>query len=86
MARVNPYTTLKEDFREFIDKCLCRHRVSMFRYAKATVLDGCTWKLNDLAERVQAAQQLGYTVEVKWTDDGLVVEYVKKLPDAPWWY
>lgn len=44
----------------------------------------CSWSLSNLAERVAAADQLGYDVVLKSDDSGLRVEYVAKIPSRPW--
>jgi hypothetical protein len=49
----------------------------MWFYPKGKLSEG-GWKLDDLAERVQAADQLGYDVKLRMADDGLRVEYVKR--------
>lgn len=82
--RVNPYETLKKEAQEWIRRALNPHRQSMWVYPKDKLGEG--WALVDLAERVRAASQLGYRVELVWKDDGLHVEYVKRPPQTPGWY
>ena len=82
---INPYMTLKREFEEWIRKVMTRRVVSMWVYPADTI--GTTkCNLMNLSERVQAAEQLGYGVRLRWTDAGLIVEYVEKLPRTPWWY
>ena len=40
--------------------------------------------LYDLYERVAAAEQLNYDVQLFATDDGLSVKYIEKNPKRPW--
>ena len=80
--RVMPYQRLLQSFREFVDKCQFRHRKTMWHYPKARLHEG--WKLSDLWERTAAAEQLDYDVQLLAKEDGLHVQYVKKIPDRPW--
>lgn len=82
MARQNPYTAIKSRFAEWMTQAINRRRISMWHYPKAKLKE--TWSLSDLWERVAAAEQLGFDVELKATPEGLRVEYVKKLPPRPW--
>ncbi len=54
----------------------------MFLYQKDRLTEG--WELRSLWERAAAGEQLGYEVQLKATPEGLVVEYIKKLPNTPW--
>jgi hypothetical protein len=54
----------------------------MWVYEKAVM--GGAFKLSDLAERVAAAEQLGYDVKLVNRDGDLQVFYVKKMPSRPW--
>jgi hypothetical protein len=78
----NPYTRLLESFREYVHKVTYRHRKTMWVYPKGR-LNG-SWNLTSLSERVAAADQLGYDVQLVNTDDGLGVVYVKRVPEAPY--
>jgi len=77
-----PYQRLLEDAREFAGQVKYRHEKLMWRYPKEKLNTG--WALNDLAERVSAADQLGYDVILRNSDDGLSVYYRKKVPDTPY--
>ncbi len=79
--RKTPYQMLMEDAREFASKVKYRHEKPMWRYPKENLNAG--WHLADIAERVSAADQLGYDVILKNTADGLCVYYRKKVPDTP---
>lgn len=39
-----------------------------------------SWKLQDLYDKTQTADLLGWDVRIKATDQGLFVEYVKRIP------
>jgi len=80
--RPNPYTTLANDAREWARSVLMARARTMWRYPKERLNEG--WPLSDLRERTAAADQLGYDVRLRATDDGLVVEYVKRPPPPPW--
>lgn len=83
MTTKNPYTRLVESARQFAFNVKYRHRREMFRYPEATTQKG--YRLDDLYQRVAAADQLGYDVELKCTEKGeLVVQYVKRIADAPY--
>ena len=79
---VNPYTTLQERFRDFANSCEYRKPKMMWIYPKARL--GGDWSLKDLWDRVAAAEQLGFDVGLFATEEGLIVKYLKKLPDRPW--
>ena len=81
----NPYAVLKAEAVEWIAKVHRRRRVQMWRYP-AKDIRTAQWNLFDLAERVRAADQLGFDVALRWVDDGLRVEYVERLPSTPYWY
>jgi hypothetical protein len=79
--RINPYTRLKEIGTEWANKIRFRDQRGMWFYPKKRLHEG--WSLDDLYERVSAAEQLGYVVELKATEDGLEVVYLKELPPTP---
>jgi len=81
MKRTNPYNYLKAQFVEFVNSVTYRRRVRMWTYPKAKLSQG--WSLVDLNERVASADQLGFDVQLRSTDDGLVVEYIAKIPTRP---
>lgn len=80
--RFNPYTALKRKFTEYVNGCVTRNTRSMWCYPKARLNDN--WNLRDLWERVAAAEQLGYDVQLSATEEGLTVKYVKKIPQRPY--
>lgn len=82
--RINPYDRLKQEAKKWALKVAYPLRKTMWRYPKADLLRDGGWHLADLWERVAAAEQLGWRVELTASDEGLVVTYVKKHEDAPW--
>jgi len=80
---LTPYQRLKADFQEWVLNATYRHTVTMWSYPKARLDEGCN--LTYLAERVQAATQLGYEVHLIVEEGDLIVKYKKRLPAKPWW-
>jgi hypothetical protein len=80
--RKNPYVMLLDEIKEHCRKIRFRHTKAMFWYRKEALATG--FRLDDLYQRVQAAEQLGYDVVLKAEDDGLHVQYVKKVPQTPY--
>lgn len=86
MKPVNPYTRLKQEAVEWIANAISPRKIQMFQYPAKSLFTE-SWNLHNLAERVRAADQLGFDVHLRWVDDqGLRVEYVSRLPSTPWWY
>ena len=79
--RKNPYQYLLEQINEFCDNLKYRHQVTMWKYPKNRLSEG--WPLLELYERVKAAEQLGYDVQLIAQDDGLLIQYVKQIPHIP---
>lgn len=79
---MNPYTALKKTASEWADKVTKRCRVRMWFYPSDRLDE--VWSISALKERVAAANQLGYDVELVSREDGLHVEYVKKIPNRPY--
>ena len=77
-----PYQHLLEDIQKFCKQIQFRHRKTMWTYPKAQL--GSGWNLKELWARTAAAEQLGYDVELIANDTGLIVRYVKKVPDVPY--
>ncbi len=77
-----PYQRLLDDIKEWTRKVRFRHEKVMWNYPKGRLKEG--WSLNDLWERVAAAEQLGYDVQLVANDDGLRVYYRKRVPDVPY--
>lgn len=80
---VNPYSALLEEAQTFVRQATRPNKRVMFLYPKDKVVGRSTYRLDDLAERVAAADQLGYDVHLVNKEDGLNVIYVKRLPPAP---
>lgn len=81
MKPKNPYQRLLDDIKEWCRKVKYRHEKTMWLYPKNRLDEG--WALRDLYERTQAAQQLGYDVQIVATDEGLSVRYKKQVPSVP---
>lgn len=79
---ITPYQRLLESAREFATAVEHPHTKLMWTYPKDKLNTG--WHLTDLAERVAAANQLGYDVKLVNQDGALQVWYVKKMPNRPW--
>lgn len=80
--RTNPYTALQISARNWARSVLYGARKTMWLYPKARL--GDKWSLAHLAERVAAANQLGYDTKLENSDEGLRVVYVQRPPEAPW--
>lgn len=78
---ITPYQHLLDEIKAWAFKVTNRHTVAMWHYPKARLTDG--WSVLDLYERTKAAEQLGYDVVLKSKDDGLHVQYVKRVPNRP---
>jgi hypothetical protein len=78
---ITPYQRLKDESRKYCFDVEYRHKVEMHYYRDAK--KGGTWKLDDLAHKVDAAKQLGYDVQLENKDDGLHVYYRKQPPARP---
>jgi hypothetical protein len=76
---VTPYQRLLRQAQVFANKVQYRRKIGLWTYPKNKM--NLRWDLSDLAERVAAAQQLGYEVQIENVEGSLKVYYVKKLPD-----
>ena len=86
MSVENPYNRLKRIACDYVASVIGRKRTTMFHYPADKVNGGSSWTLENLAQRVQAAQQLNHDVQIRWRDDtGLIVEYVERV-DPPEFY
>lgn len=74
--RETPYNRLKNAVMQYMRGVDYPHRIAMWVYPKSRLSE--SWRLDDLAQRVQAADQLNYDVKLRMADDGLRVEYVKR--------
>ena len=77
-----PYQRLLDDIKDFCSKVRFRHEAGLFWYRKDKLRAGHS--LDDLYERVAAAEQLGYEVYLVAKDDGLHARYRKKAPEVPY--
>lgn len=79
--RITPYQRLMEDVQRLARQVAWPARRLMTVFPKDGLTNG--YRIDGVAERVQAADQLGYDVRLKWNpNSGLVAEYVKR-PDDP---
>lgn len=74
--RETPYNRLKKAVLKYMSGVDYPHRKIMWLYPKEKLSE--QWRLDDLAQRVQAADQLGFDTKLRMADDGLRVEYVKR--------
>jgi hypothetical protein len=74
--RETPYSRLKNAVLRYMSGVDYPRRTVMWLYPKNKLNE--TWRLGDLAERVSAADQLGFDVKLRMVEDGLRVEYVKR--------
>ncbi len=79
--RKNPYQVLLDDIMKFCRKLRYRREKVMWLYPKGRLHEG--WPLTDLYERIKAADQLGYDVTLKATDEGISVRYIERV-DTPY--
>lgn len=82
MKPITPYTRLLSQVKQWVHSATYRHTTAMFMFPKAKL--GIGWSVLDLYERTKAADQLGYDVIVKAADDGLHVQYIKRVPPIPY--
>jgi hypothetical protein len=79
----NPYSRLVKEARQFAFDVKYRRRKTMWTYPKTT--EAKAWRLDDLYQRIAAADQLGWDVQLTTdSDGGVVVQYVKRAPEAPY--
>lgn len=79
---VSPYEQLRLRAKEWATAVLYPHSVGMRFYKKESLANG--FRLDDLYERVAAAEQIGYDVVLVAMDNGLHVRYRKRPPAVPW--
>lgn len=79
---ISPYERLMDSFTKFANDVEYRKRITMWVYPKNKLTE--SWPLKDLYERVAAAEQLGYDVQLLATDGGLEVKYTSKAPKRPY--
>ena len=80
---ITPYQRLVKDARDWVFEVRYAHSVVMFQFPKASEQD-VSYRLDNLYQRVKAADQLGYDVKLEALDGGaLHVRYVKRAGDPP---
>lgn len=80
--RINPYSRLLDEVKQYFTKVKNLHERMMFFYPKEKLDAG--FNLSDLYERTKAAEQLGYSVMLVAADRGLEVIYKKNPPYVPY--
>lgn len=80
MSKPTPYQRLRANVDEYVRKVSNPRRIGMWTYPKTRINEA--WTLGDLYERVRAADQLGYDVQLIANDAGLLVQYVQKRPST----
>lgn len=75
----NPYNALLERARQYAFDVKYRHRTALCTYPKVANGDQNGYRLDDLACRVAAADQLGYDVQLSVKDGDLIAQYVKRV-------
>ena len=82
-TRINPYTALRDECREWARSVLRPQTREMWTYSADQMKEG--YALTTLHARVAAADQLGWDVRLRARPNGdLFVEYVNRPPGAPW--
>ena len=79
MKRFNPYTALLDRAQKFRSQVINPVTKFMWNYPKSDLKIG--WPLDDLYQRVAAADTLGYDVKLVAAERGLEVSYVKRPKD-----
>ena len=80
---ITPYERLRREAAQWAFSVANPIRRRMFTFSKDKL--GLGWSLFDVKERVAAADQLGWNVEIVVDANGdLVFRYVQRPPDAPW--
>lgn len=83
MGKINPYTRLLKEIKEFCRELNTIKSQQMCVYTLEQLKEQ-GWDLFWVYERVGAAQQLGYKVELRYTDERLELWYVLKPRTTPW--
>ena len=79
---ITPYQRLLTQALELLYPVFYPRRISMWRYPKEKL--GDKWPIAELYERTKAADQLGFDVLLIAGDDGLSVEYQKRVKKPSW--
>lgn len=79
--RKNPYTALLEEAKRGFFKFQYPKRKSMFFFEKSKLKTG--WTLDEVYQRVSAADTLGWEVILEAKDDGLHMTY-RERAEVPW--
>lgn len=78
---VNPYVALRDRCSEWARKVIYPRTLTMFVYPAEKL--SSTWRLDDVKERVAAANTLGYDVCIVIRDNGSLEMQYRKRPGNP---
>jgi len=84
MNRINPYTRLKKICKDYAMKVDYPRKISMYYWSKNKLNKQTGYVLDDVYQRVLAADALGYEVHIFADGDGMAFKYVEKRPQRPW--
>ena len=83
MKPINPYMALLSEIKDYVFKChYGRKEVESIRFLK-TKQPGL-WNLNEVHERIFAANQIGYETIVTIDKENLLFSFREKLPEIPY--
>ena len=85
MKRKNPYTALLEEIKDFVRKIKYPPTTSMYFWSLDKLTSDKSWRLDDVYQRTQAAQSLGYEVIIKSDEKGMEMKY-RKIAQIPGWW
>ena len=80
---ITPYQRLLTQMREAWNKVEYARTVTMFYFRKDRLDKGEDFRMDDVRERVMAAEQLGYEVVLEVKEGALYMLYRKKPPERP---
>jgi len=83
MKTVNPYNRLLDEIKRWVFNFKNRRSVTMFHWPKEKMKPETGWRLDDVYQRVLAADALGYEVVFTANERGMEASYRKK-PKIPW--
>ncbi len=80
--RITPYNRLVRECKDWAFSVVYPKRIVMCVFAKDKLVDG--FRLDDVRQRVLAANALGWRCELRVKDNGdLCIDYVEEPKDAP---
>lgn len=82
----NPYTDLLEEAKQYVRKVLHPRKVFMTRIPKNGIDQRSGYRMDDIYQKVCAAEDLGYDVQLFAVEGSLEFKYVEKPPRDPFWW